>query len=549
MNKKKFTKMIIAVFISCLVVLVGMEVYNKLNVEVSNSVYDLYNRNIPKKEKKLATNAIKKTKKTLLEFQNYSPEINFNNMYTDSVLAGAAKKDYLDKLNNNVNKKYFDILKKNLKYDVVHIHKGVYPKSRSKNIRFVLNISVKYVDLEKNYKIYKNKQLLGSVGPNVDFVTYLSDEKNIQLSQTFITDYYVDYIAETKKYMLKAPDMVTFYMFQVKNINQNIDDMISQIVYDISNQPKDEDKEKFELAKKKMDEELEIVRSKDIEKTIEWIKNNANLSQVEKIKMIEYADKFKIQFAKTDLVKFLLDTNEYEFIGYNNKKNTVVYSINGYNYDELSKMFITNEVDNMIDHRLNYSKYLVFKEALKNNEFVKEIRFIEIPVNKAGEASPLLPYIMPNEKNMWSYDQVEYQGLQGIDVNKVPQDFNKYFSVTSVDNFASRAAVVYISKDAYAEEFEKTGTWDAYNKDCEKLIIDSLKIILGYEENANNTVYVEDFNKLVQTILQRMNSTSQEISEIVDPKKCNLNGVTIKLNISGNSFAMAVKVDKWEIKE
>ncbi len=549
MNKKKFTKVIVAVFISCLMVLITLEVYNKLNVEKSNSVYDLYNKNIAKKDKTLATNAIKKVKKVLSQFEMYSPDINFNNMYNDSVLAGAAKKDYLDKLNNTVNQKYFDILKKNLKYEVVHIYKGEYPKARTKNQRFVLNLSVKYVDIEKNYKIYKNKQLLGIVGPNVDFVTYLSDEKNIQLSQTFISDYYVDYIADSKKYVLKAPDMITFYMFQVKNINQNIDDMISKIVYDISNQPKDEDKANFEGAKKKLDEELEIIRSKDIDKTIEWIKNNANLSQVEKIKIIEYADNFKTKYAKTDLVKFLLDTNEYEFIGYNNKKNTIVYSVNGYNYDELAKMFITNEVSNVVNHRLNYNKYLVFKEALKNNEFVKEIRFIEIPVNKSGEASPLLPNIMPNENLMWSYDEIEYQGLQGIDVNKVPQDFNKYFSVTSVDGFASRAAVVYVSKDAYKEEFEKTGNWDAYNKDCEKLIIDSLKIILGYEENAGNSVYVEDFNKLVQTILQRMNSTTQEISEIVDRNKCNLNGVTIKLNISGNSFAMTVKVDKWEIKE
>lgn len=543
MNKKKFMRLIITIFIACLLTLMGLQIYDKYNILESSSVYGLYNENIPEAEKTIATNGMKKLIKELQAFQVYSPDIKFDIMHKDSVLAGVAKKDYLEKLNNPANKKYINIMKKYLKFKIVHVYRM---KPDKKNRKYGLCLEVKYLDLENNYKLYKNKQLLGTVDKNMEFFDYLNDSKNIELSQRYIDDYYMTYIYETNEYIFKAPDIITYYMFQIRNINQTIDDAIKSIVYDISNEPKEEEKEDLKKAKAILDKELEYIRSKDTEQLTDWLKANINTEISKKIKALEWIDGFKSKYARTQVVKFLFDTNKYEYIGYNNKKNTIVYAIKGYNYDELNKMFINTNFEAETNHMFNYNKFLMFEKAYKNNEYIPETRFVEVQVEKKGFTDPLLMHILPKEEYIWDYNEAEYKGLQGIEVKDIPKDYNKYFSVISVPNFANRAAVVYISKESYMDEFEETGSFDSFNNDCNKLIIDSLKIILDYEKNVGNTVYREDFDKLVSVILQKIKSQKRDTTINIDAKEQNLNGVAIRLNISGNSVAMTVRVDKWE---
>lgn len=547
MNKKKFFRILITIFSTCLIILIGINVYRRLNVEEATSVYPLYDDNIPIEERSIATNAIKALKTEMAKFQAYSPNIGFEKMYVDNVLAGAAKKDYLDKLNNPINKQYIDVLKRHLRFKVVHVAKGKYPKNRSENLRFCFNIEIKYIDIENNYKLYKNKQLLGTIDKNIDFVTYLNDDSNIELSQTYVLSYYIDYIDETSKYQLSSPDVFVYYMFQLQNQNQTIEDIIKNVIYDISNEPKQEEREKLVKAKAIIDKELEYIRAQNTDDLIEWLKNNINNNAIKKTQILNWIKEFDIKYAKTQIVQFLLETNKYEYIGYNNKKNTVVYAIKGYNYDKLFQMFNTSlREESEIDHKGNYNKFLIFKKALENKEYIKETRFIEVEVDRAGFTKPFIMQMLPLEKNIWDYNEVEYNGLVGIDVKDVPQDFHKYFKVTQVPGFANRAALVYISREPYREDYEATGNWTKYDEDCKKIIVDSLKIILDYEKNVNNTVYRKDFDRLVDRILQRIYSSRNEFSEEIDPKQSNLNGIRIRINNSGNSIAMTVRVDKWE---
>ncbi|MEG0073568.1 MAG: hypothetical protein RR922_05210 [Clostridia bacterium] len=548
MTRRQFKRILLALIIISVIVMGMFALSNFVVMEKATTSYPLFNQNIT--NKKDANFVTKKLREFLLQVKNCDVNIDFKNVYEDTIVAEVTKKDYLARLNNAENKPYIDIMKKYLNIELAHVYlenaeATIDDETKAVGTTYGAIIAIDYLDLEANYKVFKNRQLLNEIDANMEFLTYISNEANVMVSKKYVNDYKIKYNKTAKILKFSAPLEIIQYQTQTKSAGETIPQKLAAIAYNISSEPFAENDALFKQAKIYADKELADVQNKNYD---ELAKNLTDrYSKNATTKATEYLNKFYNVYQYCDLVKFVEQESTIKFIGYDNVKKSLVYEIEEYPYEDVVDLFFLTDTSTTIAEATKCAtKFDSFKDIVAHKEVKKTKRTIELAVGEESKLeATLLQQYMPNEKLLWNKDELEFSGITSIAPKRLVSDYDKFFKVEQLSGFASNAATVHIIRESYREDFKATGNWKKYDDAVLETYTGALKIILDYEKGTYNSYYKEKCDELFAAIQKDLDA-KEEITLELSSKNSSLMGVYIKITKKEDLFSMVVKCDNWE---
>lgn len=535
MTRGQFKRLLIAIIVGAVLFLVLMGVTNYVSMEEQTTSYQLFNNNIT--NKKVANNIVKEMREYLKGYQNYSPDIDFNKAFTDTIIAQVMKKDYTEKLTNAENAPYIDILKQYFKVELLNISETSVSDTE---LEYTLIIGMDYVDIENNYKLYKNRQYSNEIDSNISFIDYLNVPENVTLSKNYITNYTVKYDIANEAYIYSKTSDILKLQIPTVDASETIPAKLAKIEYNVSLEPIEENKELFNIAKINADKEFADITNKKYDELTEKMEERYQSEKVDNI--AAYFIKFYSLYRNCDLVKFIEQESKIKFVGYDNIKKTLIYEVEEYPYEECMKIFKYIDETTEAEPIKSANKFTAFKKLVDNKEVQKTKKLIELSIDKEGKLteSLLSKYMLP-EKLLWNKDELEFSGIVAIDPKNVPLDYSNYFTVQEAPGFANRAAAVYAIRTNFKTDAE-------YLKYIDTKVKNSLKIIFNMEDEAQNDFYKSKCDELIKIIERTYEDIESEKTTEFNNKNSSLNGMTIKIIKTVDAYTMFIKCDSWEVE-
>ncbi len=543
MTKGQLKRLLIAMMVGMVIMIVLLSVSSeKKYIESEDFSYDLLNDDMPNNHKKYAEIIAKELIEFMKVFNSYSKDIDFSKIYSDSIECQVVKSEYTKMLENNANKPYLEELKKYYDVKLVNIYSigGESEKTELISIKYGAIFKIEYLDLEKNYKIFKNRQFSNEIDSNMEFLEYLKVPENIVISTKFINDYKITWDLVNDKATYSPISKLISLQIPVANITETIEQELEKIVYDVSLESIPENEEKFKKAKTTADKVVQEITAKNYKALASDVLKTYDDSIAKTLKV--YMDEFNTLYKESELVKYIEKESKIRFIGYNNTESSLIYEIEEYPYEETVKLFIKEKQSTKVLTKAN--NFALFSKLVENNEIKKTKRIVEIEVSDNGKLKEsLLMELMPKVEYLWNKQELEFTGLVSIKPTELPGDYTSYFSVQEMSGIGKHISVVYVPRSSFESSSE-------YLKFTKEKIHKTLTIILGNDLDNATEYYKKQLNLLYDKIIGIIyDSMDDEVEETFTRKNSKLNGVELTVRKKKTGITVLIKCDNWEVTE
>lgn len=543
MTKGQLKRLLIAMMVGMVIMIVLLSVSSeKKYIESEDFSYDLLNDDMPNNHKKYAEIIAKELIEFMKVFNSYSKDIDFSKIYSDSIECQVVKSEYTKMLENNANKPYLEELKKYYDVKLVNIYSigGESEKTELISIKYGAIFKIEYLDLEKNYKIFKNRQFSNEIDSNMEFLEYLKVPENIVISTKFINDYKITWDLVNDKATYSPISKLISLQIPVANITETIEQELEKIVYDVSLESIPENEEKFKKAKTTADKVVQEITAKNYKALASDVLKTYDDSIAKTLKV--YMDEFNTLYKESELVKYIEKESKIRFIGYNNTESSLIYEIEEYPYEETVKLFIKEKQSTKVLTKAN--NFALFSKLVENNEIKKTKRIVEIEVSDNGKLKEsLLMELMPKVEYLWNKQELEFTGLVSIKPTELPGDYTSYFSVQEMSGIGKHISVVYVPRSSFESSSE-------YLKFTKEKIHKTLTIILGNDLDNATEYYKKQLNLLYDKIIGIIyDSMDDGVEETFTRKNSKLNGVELTVRKKKTGITVLIKCDNWEVTE